>query len=340
VEGYPSTTNNAPYYLVVESGARSGAIFRVSNSQFVEHSEQVFIDKTYSIGQVYLNGGEGVGPNLSNGVKNKIINGDFALYTRQSTASETFTNTSKYVFDRWFVVGINKTSYVLQNVAGFTDPTWDKAISLFHWEVQGSGGAGDTRVAQYIDRWDSLPTGRATLSFNANALGVTSWHVYVIRTRDVATTTVEYLLNESFIPQGGFYQFSFDVPTRPNAYPTDGYGYEVSFVPDNNNATFTYQMWNVQLEEGGIATPFERRNAGYDRAICEQYYKRIAGAFSLGTHTIPLNMYRNPTVDVEGVASPSVYVDYGISKNAFYFNNLSTAPITITIDSELNPPPW
>jgi hypothetical protein len=69
----------------------------------------------------------------------------------------------------------------------------------------------------------------------------------------------------------------------------------------NNYVAFT----KVQLEEGTVATPFERRQYGQEFALCQRYYQQVTYGFT-GSVTsaynyqvsvmLPVTMRANPTV--------------------------------------------
>jgi hypothetical protein len=84
-------------------------------------------------------------------------------------------------------------------------------------------------------------------------------------------------------------------------------GLRVSEVGQTTIAANTYfNLTGVQLEQGSVATPFERRPIGTELALCQRYYHRQTGTvwlaryatsgFSVTSVPLPVTLRTNPSV--------------------------------------------
>ena len=89
----------------------------------------------------------------------------------------------------------------------------------------------------------------------------------------------------------------------------------------------TWQIAQVQLEVGTVATPFERRFIGQELALCQRYYQQPAvnqsvytansGTYAQGVIFLPVSMRALPTVTVSGTVNR--FTTYGlVDLNATY----------------------
>ncbi len=77
--------------------------------------------------------------------------------------------------------------------------------------------------------------------------------------------------------------------------------------------TFSKNIWGFQLEDGAIATDFEKQPYDTEVNICKRYYQEIAGMFYSGyngagagiaqTISLPVPMRAVPTVTKSGTTS-------------------------------------
>jgi hypothetical protein len=88
----------------------------------------------------------------------------------------------------------------------------------------------------------------------------------------------------------------------------------------------TFDIAQVQIEPGPVATPFEQRPIGTELALCQRYFYRVADtnitlappatadANSFGFVTFPVTMRAHPTTNIGsagagGVTVPATYVN-------------------------------
>jgi len=97
------------------------------------------------------------------------------------------------------------------------------------------------------------------------------------------------------------YSFTFNIDEA--SIMGDGFPLYVYIMGDNtstNNDGKVFNVYNVQLEFGDVATPFEIEPAGITLSRAQRYYKTFDVYFGCGSDTvrttIPLNMRISPSV--------------------------------------------
>lgn len=278
--------------------------------------------------------------------RNKIINGNFDYWQRGTT----FSNPSSfsYTADRWQVAydgtGATRTIDRQSFTLGQTDVPNEPTYFLRHNQsVAGSGGTYNA-FGQLIESVRTLAGQTATLTFWAKAS---------------ASITLPSILQQQAFGTGGSpstavagtiasnvsvgtswtkYTYSFSVPSISGktlgTNNNDSFGFYI-FLPINN--TFTFDIAQVQLEAGSVATPFEMRPLGTELALCQRYYQtgymRVRGTLVSGSiecsSQLPVTMRATPTMTGTGVGS--------LGENTIYINSTSSASgnVPFTADAEL-----
>jgi hypothetical protein len=215
---------------------------------------------------------------------NAIINGAFDIWQRGTS----FTNPAQgaYLADRWrHFTGSTGATRIFSRQS-FTPNELNAASfgeSPFYMRVnQTVAGTGDTfnQIQQTIEDVRTFAGQTVTLSFWAKAS---------------ASATVRTVLSQDFGTGGSTGVSSTPVDqdittswtryTRTVTMPSisgktiGANSYIIAEIGLPNNATFTIDIWGVQLEAGSTATPF-RRNANSlegELAACQRYYQRFGG---------------------------------------------------------------
>jgi hypothetical protein len=204
------------------------------------------------------------------GFRNRIINGAMLVNQRGSTSLSSGVSTVTYLVDRWF---------------GFaTGAAVNLSYASNGFRVTGAASNTAALIGQRIEATNSfdLNSATATLSFlAASSNSVTlNWKVsYADSVDDFTSVTQSNTGTVSTTPSQTRYSATF---TLSGAATT---GVQIEFFV-NNFTSGTFDINEVQLEPGPVATPFERRPIGTELALCQRYYEtgRVS-AFATATNT-------------------------------------------------------
>lgn len=247
--------------------------------------------------------------------RNKIINGNFDIWQRGiSLASGTW---ERFLADRFLNTSVGSTYTVSQQPFTLGQNNVPNEPTYFHRTVVTSS-AGNGNYASFAQRIESVKTlanKNVTLSFYAkadsnkqmsvdfaqefgtggspssqvNGIGVqkinltTSWQKFTV-TVGIPSISGKTLgtNNNNCLAVNFWFDAGSDLNSR-----TDSLGQQSG----------TFDIAQVQLEEGSVATPFEQRPIGTELALCQRYYEKsyiqnvkpgTPGAGS-ATHSYPIN---------------------------------------------------
>ena len=238
------------------------------------------------------------------GFRNKIINGDMRIWQRGTSANSS----NQFAVDRWMLetnipagAGVNLTQYSDASISN---------TGIYHIAVQttaiGTVGAGNFAMAvQRIEglniqdlKFGTAAAKTITLSFRANTNQPNA--VMSVALRGVGATR-SYVTTVALTGVPTNYTITIPGDTT-GAWVTDnGVGIAVSFshsvgttfqtstlnVWQNGNfigapaqtqmfqiASAAFNVSDVQLEIGNVATPFEKRPISVELAMCQRYYEK------------------------------------------------------------------
>ena len=241
------------------------------------------------------------------GRKNMIINGDFNIWQRGSSAT-AFTNSNTFLTDRFYS---RNTGYGASTQEKSTDTPdgHSNSIKFVCTSAGGSFGAGDyVRMHQEIEGYNIVGTkfGTAsakslTLSFwvkssitGTNSIGiyngaanksfVSEYTVSSANTWEKKTISISAITSGTWsIDNTAELRLSFPMGSG-STYTTstlDTWLDDFKFSSTNYIDTFgtlnaTIQFAGVQLELGSTATDFEYRSYGEELALCQRYYQNVS----------------------------------------------------------------
>ncbi len=295
--------------------------------------------------------------------RNKIINGNFPFWQRGTSLS---AGVGGYLADRWnnSVSGATTAPSQQAFTAGQTDVPYEP--TFFHRSVivAGSGTTDYASVFQSIENVRTLAGQAATLSFYAKADaaknictevlqnfgsgGSASVRSFGMVTCTLTTSWQKFTIPVSFpsisgktIGAGSYVNVIFwqDAGSAYNAY-TNSLGHQSG----------TFDIAQVQLEAGSIATPFEIRPYTVELALCQRYCQRMGrgghypiirgynttGVAVRSNISLPVTMYSPPLVTVVGTwgtANSSQPTNAGTSIDGI----LMSITITSTGDGQAYP---
>lgn len=214
--------------------------------------------------------------------RNKLINGNFDFWQRNITQSVTGMKSD----DRWHNE-FSGTTCVHTREAFATNQTEVPNFPVYFSRTVVSsvtGAANYARKIQKIEDVSTLAGKNFTLTFWAKAnapknLAIdfvhrvsTGLHTYGQVTKLALTTSwKKYTVKGSIIPVGSFtgqrgglqVRFWFDAGTTSNAF-TDTLGHQSG----------TFDLAQIQLEEGVVETPFEVRPWALELLLCQRYFEK------------------------------------------------------------------
>ena len=282
-------------------------------------------------------------PSQSMMFRNKIINGNFDFWQRGTS----FT-ASEYTSDRFRITAVGSSTHEnsRQSFANGQTEVPNNPTYFSRTIVTTANNNGDlVTLLQKVESVRSLAGKTATLSFWAkadsnksiatefsqyfgsggspsgyvNEIGITthtlttSWQKFTttVSIPSISGKTIGTDNNDTLI-----LYFYFDAGSNFNSR-TNSLG----------NQSGTFDIAQVQVEEGTVATPFEHRPIGTELALCQRYFQSIAmyGLFVFPYHTtlafVPLPLFvplrsksavtLSKTAKIIRITTPAV-VDYWI----------------------------
>jgi hypothetical protein len=217
------------------------------------------------------------------GMKNKLINGGFDIWQRGTS----FSNWSSfsYLVDRWRIgfdatspAGISLTQGTFTPgqtaVAGdpkyyliYTFPNTGSPTNYIRSDLEGARTfAGRTCTFSF---WAAVPSGTMSVGVaicqEFGTGGSPSSGVYPAQTNYTVTTTWQRFVLTVSMPS---------ISGKTLGTNGDDRIWPAIWFP--TNAAGTIWLANMQLEDGSVATPFERRPLATELALCQRYYYRMS----------------------------------------------------------------
>lgn len=251
------------------------------------------------------------------GFRNKLINGDFQVWQRGTTFTDP-DNINLYTADRWAVF---RNSYA----AGLTVTQQSVQTNSKSIRVQRTAG---NALLDYIALAQSLETievkklvGKTvTLQFKAlkganfseSTNNLTAQIIYGTGTdgntaSGFAVQTAIATLSAPLTTTNTLFSLTTTLPSNATQLAV-----QFSYTPVSTALTNDYfEITDVQLEEGAVATPFERRSYGLELALCQRYFFSFGGSSSFeavgsGSSNTTSLAYINVSLPVKMRISPAV----------------------------------
>jgi hypothetical protein len=194
--------------------------------------------------------------NKPSGFKNYIINGGFDVWQR-GTSFSSASNT--YVADRWKMTNTSiETTVTKVDNGNFNslrlslNGGTNGYESIRHY-VEGDKLAGKTVTISFKIKWHTYNPN--SYLYRYSSLGGTS-----IQTGGIGSGTGEW--------ENISITYTFNSSLAGASY----IGIGLLGRGSNTTGDFDFEIANVQLEEGSVATPFEQRPYGLELSLCQRYY--------------------------------------------------------------------
>jgi hypothetical protein len=271
------------------------------------------------------------------GSRNRIINGNFDVWQRgTSTGTWIAPITNYYWADRWVVNSSGSGGNGLLSQQAFTvgqtavpgEPTYFQ-----RWQITAAATGqttGNCWVEQRIEDVRTLAGQTATVSFYAQGTG-TLPNIYLSQTFGTGgSTQVSYTLASNVALNASWTKYTYTVNLSSISGKTIGTNHYVNLtfmVPIN--ATYTFDLAQVQVEPGPTATPFERRSIGQELALCQRYYEVFGQYLIYSGYAGSGNVYYNPNrFAVTKRAVPNVVTTDVANSSAFPAGNPTVGAVS------------
>ena len=323
------------------------------------------------------------------GSRNRIINGDMRIDQRNNGAGVTLTS-NQFLVDRWKASASQASKFSAQQNAGSVTPppgftNYLGITSLTAYAVAGNDSfmfetcvegfnlsdlnwGGASALPATLSFWvrssltgtfgGSLATTRTAIwvmPFSFTISAANTWtYVTVPVTAPIATGGANTDNSEGVFVRFGLGGIGTSVGGTPGVWTNSGNFRQPNgtvSVVGTNGATF--YITGIQLEQGTVATPFERRQIGQELALCQRYYWKLTGTTSMSGATVaglgytalspvafPVTMRSAPTVNITSSGSRNLnsigiqnvssdgFLIYGSTNGAatdFFFADISSA---------------
>jgi len=236
------------------------------------------------------------------GRRNLIINGDFQVSQRGDYTSSTSVTSGNYYVDRWAITTSGVTANMIHSLATLPNGAKTKSIRV----TATSSNTGYLELRQIVEdylqisgqelMWSAwIRTNMASVGFRHN--GHTDFGDKVYNDGQWHYITSRYTMDE----------------------PSSGSGANTAFsIISYNNAPVSissgdyFEVAQVQLELGKVATPFEHRSYGEELALCQRYYEVLGQEYNASyTGYLPVMQ-----PDVTGQAARSASLPHQVTKRA------------------------
>jgi hypothetical protein len=299
-------------------------------------------------------------PAFTGTFKNKLINGNFDIWQRGSvtTASNNNSHVGFYGADRWGfspnLVGTVSTNLSSFDVTQTQVPNNPTNYLSFNTTVASTG---TPFLYQRIENVRILSGKTVTLSFYAKSnislsvtIGYSYWYGLPIAaggtfsnqtntsagtitttsnwTKYTITTTLPSIASGLSVDasQNTFLQLYFGLPA---------------------GTTYAFDIAQVQLEEGSVATPFEQRPIGTELALCERYYQGKRRFGSTG-RSIPNSGVLNNSValispTMRSIPSVTIYDPIAYNAGSYIYGAMILTGVTsewVAFAAEINYQAW
>jgi hypothetical protein len=283
------------------------------------------------------------------GLRNAIINGNFDIWQRGTSFSSPANNA--YVADRWAVVwngtGATRTISRVAFTVGQTDVPGEPTYFLrWNQSVAGSN-ATFTGIQQRIESVRTFAGRQVRVSFYAKAASALTLPSIGFKqafgTGGTPSPDVTTLLASSVSITTSWQKFSYAVTVPSISAQTLGTDGNDSLILDLGlplNAAYTFDLSQVQIEPGPLATPFEIRPAGTELALCQRYYQNNIARHTCNTGEFvyfKTSMRATPTLSVTTTTGATVTASGGnyTGTDGFRVQATGSGDFTWTASSEL-----
>lgn len=274
-----------------------GSITGVAGVLSLDANNNITIPGTYVMGSSFL--------------RNRLINGAMAIDQRNNGAALSIPAASAaYTVDRWYGT-VSGAAISFQRVAG---------PSGYQYAMQITGAASNTSVllGQRIESVNiaDLASKQVTIGFTASSTSLTSL-TYSLRypnaVDDWSASTVITSNTVTISSTATYYSVQVTLPANV------ANGLSLDFIAASGITSGVLVITGVQLEQGSIGTPFERRSYGQELALCQRYF--FDPVFGASSPVAYVQVVYNATTTLTNVSSSSFPVTMRTTPTLAYRNS-------------------
>ena len=261
------------------------------------------------------------------GLRNRFFNGDMSLWQRGTSLSLT---TEQYGPDRWLLSGNSATVTQQTFTPGQTDVPGNPTYFV-RATVAASGNKPN--IGQKIEGVETFAGKEVTLSFwvkASTALSGVYPRIYQ-QFGSGGSSTLVALAGGSIAMTTSWQKVTLTgtLPSVSGKTIGTGSGLWVQCLRDVP-LSGVIDLAAVQLELGGVATPYEQRPIALEQALCARYYQAKTVRSENGARHIPLTPMRvAPTVTVSAGTAGNITTD------GFELTHTTAADCTVTASTEI-----
>ena len=215
------------------------------------------------------------------GRRNLVINGGFEIWQRGLTWNSF--NSMRYTADRWLQYAASSSTITVTRQQFTAGQTEVPGNPRYYYRMDNTPDADTTWMEifhriEHVKRFSNVPV---TLSFwmRANKFQVEK-EIRLTQNFGVGGSSTVSVLSPRFTIQTYWqkYEFTFDLPSvTGKTINADNFFQIHWYSPDVVAANTYYDIAQVQLEYGRVATPFEERPYAEEFNLCERFYQLYGG---------------------------------------------------------------
>ena len=211
--------------------------------------------------------------------RNKLINGGMDISQRGTSFASPATNA--YTLDRWTPIFDGAGAFtVSRQPLGVNYAPSKYALQWY----QGTAISGCTYryIVQKIEGVETFSGKTVTISFTASCGILASFQLSTLLLQYFGTggspsASVNVVSPPVTVIAGGSrHSLTLTVPSiAGKTLGTNNNDYFALYFTLPTTGTFDLYLWDVQVEEGPVATPFERRPIALELSLCKRYYQTL-----------------------------------------------------------------
>lgn len=223
--------------------------------------------------------------------KNALINGGFDVWQRGSGSTSCPAGARTFLADRWYV---NPAGAAITQQLSASVPAG--ALARYSLQLDGAASVTTVLAGQRIEA-AAIPSVKRAVTFSAkiyNGTGAAFTPSILFGTPAAVDdfTTVTNRLTQALqsCPAGAWTTISYSVDISAYTNIDNGLQVEIQLPIGLLVAGKTVSITEVQLEEGGAVTIFDRRPIGIELRLCQRYYEKLgAGPQTFRAYMIQAN---------------------------------------------------